>query len=137
MKRALAILPLLLAGITQAEAADTITAHVTGRNYGKVDKTIVVTAKKQKVFHLHSDFEGGGTWYDAFVYTAGEHVTILERDSVSTRFRSGSKATTVEHIYRLPVGKIEKETVDLRHGNRIVLTRSEAKRPPKPPIPGK
>jgi hypothetical protein len=106
-----------------AEPAVDIVAHLTGGNYGKVDTNITVTATEQKAFHFHSDVQGGGTWYDAFISVKDGTVTIVERDSVSGPYKKGETVVTTERIYRLPADKIANDEVQLAHGNRIVLTR--------------
>ena len=128
------LLLLFMVGTVRSEdTPPAITAHLTGRNYGEVDTNVVVTAEEQKVFHFHSDFQGGGTWYDAFISVKDGTVTIVERDSVSSSYKSGSKVNTTEDIYRLPVDRIERDEVELLHGNRIVLTRATKDGPTKQP----
>ncbi len=126
-----------LQSLAFGETAPTISAQLEGENYGKVSKTIVVTAEKQKIFHFHSDFEGGGTWYDAFISVDDRWVTILERDSISTPYKTGNKVKTVEHVYSLPVQKIAGDEVQLRNGNRVVLTKREQVRSTKQDKPSK
>jgi hypothetical protein len=124
MKHILCLVMVLTSGAALAETPGLVMAHLTGENYGKVDTNIVVTAAAQKVFHFHSDFQGGGTWYDASLSLEDGTVTILERDSVSVPFKGGDKVDTTEHIYRLPVDKLDKDEIKLSHGNVIVLSAS-------------
>jgi hypothetical protein len=128
-------LKFFLAAAASAAAGDApvITAHLLGQNYGNVDTNLVVTTEKQKVFHFHSDFAGGGTWYDAFISLEGENVVIVERDSISNPYKGGSKVETSENVYRLPVAKLTADPIALRHGNRINL---KATQPTAPRVGG-
>lgn len=113
----------IAANVCAGDDVPRISAHLIGQNYGKIDTTIVVAAEKQKVFHFHMDYEGGGTWYDAFLYMEGGDVTIVERDSMSNPYKAGHKVETVENIYRFAADKIGEDTIELRQGNRITLRR--------------
>ena len=97
---------------------------ITGNVHGGAETNIVVTGEDQKAIHHHSDFQGGGISYDAVISVRDGNVTIVERDSIRGPYKSGSKVSTTENIYRLPVDKIDKEEVQLSHGNRIVLTKA-------------
>jgi hypothetical protein len=130
MKKYLSLLTLVFAsGVALADPSVIVMAHLTGENYGKVDTNIIVTAAEQKVFHFHSDVQGGGTWYDAFISIKDGTILIVERDSVSGPYKTGEKVTTTEQIFRLSADKIANEKVELSHGNRMVLTRSANQRP--------
>jgi len=97
---------------------------VVGNVHGGGETDVVVTGEDRKIVHHHSDFQGGGIWYDAVIAVRDGNVTIVERDSVSSPYKSGSKVSTTENIYRLPVDKIDKEEVQLSHGNRVVMTKA-------------
>ena len=104
-------------------AKPVIVAHVIGRNFDMVDKKIVVTENKQKVFHFHSDTTGGGTWYDAFIFIDGEYVKIYETDSVSNTDKDGNKKmTTNNDTYIFRISDIKNDALELNHANRIILS---------------
>jgi hypothetical protein len=137
MNQTLLVLAIVLTVGLHAQAEPTVSAHVVGQNYGEVDTNIVVSAKEQTAFHFHSDFEGGGTWYETTISIKGKHVTIVERDSISTPYKGGSKVKTTEHIFRLPVDKIAGDEIELSHGNRIVLTKAKETSPTTESTPTK
>lgn len=123
MKRAFPLLLLILAATCRAEETNLVVrAQLVGECFGKVDTNIVVTAEKQRIFHFHSDFEGGGTWYDAHISLEGRTVTILESDSISAPCKGGRKVETKENIYRLSIDKIADEPIPLKFGNQVTLT---------------
>jgi hypothetical protein len=108
------------------EIADTptISAHAVGMNYGTVDTNIIVTTTAQKVFHFHSDFQGGGTWYDVFVGLEGKYVKVHESNSISSTDKDGKeKMSTTVRSYLFPINLITKEEIKLEMKNRIVLTK--------------
>lgn len=122
MKRAFPLLLLILAATCRAEETNLVVrAQLVGESFGKVDTNIVVTAEKQRIFHFHSDFEGGGTWYDAHISLEGRTVTILESDSISAPCKGGRKVETKENLYRLSIDKIADEPIPLKFGNQVTL----------------
>jgi hypothetical protein len=122
MKYVFPIVALFIAVAVWAdETKPVVRAHLVGENFGTVDTNIVVTAEKQRIFHFHSDVEGGGTWYDTHISTELGIVTILERDSIGNPCKGGSKVETKESIYRLSVDEVAGEPIELRNGNRVVL----------------
>lgn len=128
MKILVGLILIALVGVARA-GAPRIIAHLSGQNYGKVETNIVVSVEEKIIFHLHSDCQGGGTWYDAFISIKDGDVTIVERDSVSGPYKTGHKVNTTETTYRLPVEKIGKDEIALSHGNRIVLASKREENP--------
>jgi hypothetical protein len=128
MKYILCLVMVLTGGAALAESPVLVMAHLIKGNigdyYGTLGTNIVVTSAAQKVFHFHSDFQGGGTWYDASILLEHGDVTIFERNSVSLPYKGGSKVDTTEHIYRLPVDKIANDEIKLSLGDVIVLSSS-------------
>ncbi|MDF7800824.1 hypothetical protein P4C99_15220 [Pontiellaceae bacterium B1224] len=102
---------------------NSVIAHLQGSSWGsKVDTNVVVTAKEQTVFHFHVDcVDGEGFWYDVSIVNDGGMVTLLERDSATSRSGCGSKVETSESLYRFPIERMNVQVVELREGNRITL----------------
>ena len=91
-----------------------------GNIVGGKERTIVVTAEKQRVFWHHANLAGGkgGVWYEVLVYTDNGNVVVHESDSVAGPSRSRSST----EVLRFTIEKLSSEKIELRHGNRITLS---------------
>ena len=108
-----------------AQSEVTLIATVHGSALPAAGKTLTVTEARQKLAHFHSDFEGGGTWYDLFFYKEEATVVLLERNSVSNAFETGSKVKTTEHLFRFPLDSIPEKPIELQLGYRVVLAQKQ------------
>ena len=100
-----------------------------GHNCQVIQTNVIATREEQKLFHLHSDFTGGGTWEDTFVKREGKYVVIVDRSSIRSTDKNGKeKMHTTEQRHLFPVELITEEEVLLGKG-RVVLTREKKGRP--------
>ena len=114
-------------GAPQEKAVVRVRAE--GRNCQVIQTNVIATTEEQTLFHLHSDFEGGGTWEDTLVKLEGKYVVIVDRSSVGSTDKNGKeKMNTTEQRYLFPVELVTEDEVILGKG-RVVLTKAKNGRP--------